>query len=237
MADYGLYVENDTGITQIDSTTSDVGYVVTYSESRALRSILASEFKPEQGDLLFVKRPANDNYFYFHIAKEGDLWNFYFRNATNQPGKVPNLSLNANPGNLSCVVARPQNLVSTNVSTNNYGLQIKDTNGKTTFDSRTYNGAARRFVIETVIPSESTGLSNVADTDATLLTQASNRWVSANWAYSTSSATNNSSISCGFQGGRLLYYGATRIDLGPYGGPRDFRVACPSDILIAYIVV
>jgi len=236
MADYGLYVENNTGITQIDSTTSDVGYVVTFY-SGLTQSIPASEFKPEQGDLLFVKRPYNTNYYYFHIVKEGSLWKFKFWNATNQPGKVPNTALNTGNGALQCVVARPQNLVATNISTGNYGLQIKDTAGKTTFDSRTYNGAAKRFVIETVIPSESTYTSNDSSSDAVLLTAAQDRWVSANWSYSTSSVSNNSSITFGFNSGRLLYYGVTRVDLGPFGGLTNIKVACPSDILIAYIVV
>jgi len=232
---YGLYVENDTGITQIDSDTSDVGYVVTYNSNYAVNAIPSSEFSPKQGDLLFVKRPVSDNYYYFYIFESGGYWRFNYYNANNSAGKVPTLSgPGFGDGYLHCMVARPQNLAAIS---GNYGLQVKDASNKVTFDSRTYTGVANRFVIETVISAEQTRWSNDSESDGTIITQASNRWICANWGEYSSLGTKQGFF-FGFQGSKILYYGGVQVDLSGIpggGGLQTIRMACPSDILIATV--
>jgi len=234
VAEYGLLVKNNTGIVQIDSTSSDVGYVISYRSGNLVSQIPASAFKPEQGDLLFVKRPDTGNY-YFYIRLDGSYWRFYFFDCTNTVGKVPNLAstYEGSGGWLDCVVARKQSLVPINTS-NNYGLQVRDASGRTTFDSRTYTGAARRFIIETVIDGSKTKYDNDPDTDGTILTQAVNRWVCANWAYYNRSGSYETLAVFNVQNNKILCYSAVYGYESSSDGAQK-KVNCPSDILIADI--
>ena len=120
MADYGIQVDGNQGIFQIDSETTSTKYLATKQNATTTTSgsfivMQSGHFDQSKGDIVFARPSTVSGTFSSHFGSTPPRFNVH----------------------ASYVVLRPStDTTHTNVNGTDYGIQVKNTAGDVIFDSR-----------------------------------------------------------------------------------------------------
>ena len=147
---YGLYVENNYSYSQIDSDTYDEGFRVKELTGNT-SSISASVFRPNDGDLLFIRRLDDAANYYVYVKPVSGSYQLRRLNGGMEP-QLPSATVDGGAASVQAMVVSRQG--QSNYS-GDYGLQVLKPDQTVAFDSRSYTNA--RFQVNTIYSENSIG--------------------------------------------------------------------------------
>jgi len=151
---YGLYVENSYNYSQIDSDTYDEGFRVKEITANA-SSISSSIFKPNDGDLLFIRRLDDAANYYVYVKPVSGSYQMRKLNGGMSP-QLPSSTIDGGSAWVQIMVVSRQGQ---SRYSGGYGLQVLKPDQTVGFDSRSYTNA--RFQTNTVYSENSIGVESL----------------------------------------------------------------------------